>query len=296
MSYELIHADTQGMGDAPMLPQGQQLFRRRGVARGQWNRGQAIMVRRLKRSNARSSGGFYSARNARPMPRFNTGFGSGFPSSVFTPTLRPQGPTASPFPAQLTTPTLADLEFSLRPPRWLRRLKPLKVLGKVAKIGAIVGVGLIAAPAAAGIAARVGFGAIKGAKLLTKVGAKVFTKVAGRTAVARLKWKPSAATALLRKSDPWKIKAQAKAQQAAEAAADAALAPVPASMVPQAHADAPDMAMTSSGPQVPDSSDEGGAPTQAGVGGGGSPALVIGGLVVGGLLLASMAKRKRGGR
>jgi hypothetical protein len=290
VSYEKVYADTQGMGDIP--GKSRELFRRRGVARGQSNRGNAIMVRRLKRSNARSSGAFYSARNTHPLPRFATGFGTGLPSPVFTP------PLASPFPSQVTTPTLAGLEFSLRPPRWLRKLKPLKVLGKVAKVGAIVGVGLIAAPAAAGVVTRLGFGALKGAKLLTKVGAKVFTKVAGKTAMSRLAWRKGVdpVVAARRASDQWGVKSYAKKEMARvaaeQAAADAAMAPVPASMVSQAHAEVADAAMTSGGPAVPDFSDE---PTQAGVGGGGNPALVIGGLLVGGLLLAQMAKRRRRG-
>jgi hypothetical protein len=281
VSYEKVYADTQGMGDLPSKSRA--LFRRRGVARGQSNRGNAIMVRRLERSNTRSSGAFYAARNTHPLPRFGEGFGTGLPSPVFTPPL---------FPSQVTT--LAGLEFSLRRPRWLRRLKPLKVLGKAAKIGAIVGAGLIVAPAAAGLVARAGFGAVKGVRLLTNVGAKVFTKVAGKTAINRLKWKEGAARAVAKRAAS-RVEAGKReaARVAAEQAADAALAPVPASMVASSHTEAADVAMTSGGPAIPDSSDE--APTQAGVVGGGNPAMVIGGLVIGGLLLASMAKRRRRG-
>ena len=75
---------------------------------------------------------------------------------------------------------LGDLAFSLKPPKWLRKAQPLKIVAKIAPIAAGVVAGAFLAPIAAPIIGKVlggGAGILKGAfKLGGKVAGGIFGK------------------------------------------------------------------------------------------------------------------------
>jgi len=265
MSYEL----------GSLNPASQSLVRARGVARGPIaTRGVAIMGRGVKRPRSRSASLFYSGvtsqsvMRARPMPRY------------WTP------------PAQ----TLSGLEFSLRRPRWLRKLKVGRILGKTLKIGALVAGAAILAPAAAGLGVRAGFGLVKGARALARAGGAVFRIAAGRRAGSGLatfkqmaKQRSFEQAAAPFKAAMETARATAMEQAAAtEAERAAAAAAETAAAEPFAVPERREVAMTSGGPMIPDFSDEAPTPTQAG-----GAALAVGALVVGGLLLAQGRRKGR---
>lgn len=249
MSHELICADPRRLG---ALPFGQNLIRRPGVARSRRaRRVTAVVSRNLCRPPGRRAARFYSG-------------------------------VARTFPSQVTT--LQGLEFSLRPPRWARKLKVGRILGKTLKIGALVAGAAILAPAAAGLATRAGFSLLRGGRLLSLVGSKAFRLAAGRRSMGGIAALKRAALKRAHGHD-------GMVPEPTVPTPPSVTAPVAASM-PTTEAERSAVAMTATGPMIPDDSapDEAetaaAAPTKPGI----NPALVIGGLVIGGLLL--MPKRK----
>ena len=195
------------------------------------------------------------------------------------------------FVSPCPTQTLSGLEFSLRRPKWLKQLKVGRILGKVVKIGAIVGAAAIIAPGAAGFALRGGRGLVRGAGLLRRVGGKVFRVAAGRKAPSRLPF------GALRRAARFTLPAPAYRSPGWPTATAPAYAPeytpAPAASLPivsePAYAPAPASLEPSGGGTG--ATEEASAVTQAGIGGM-NPALLIGGLVIGGLLLTGMGRRK----
>jgi len=186
----------------------------------------------------------------------------------------------------VASPSLSGLEFSLRRPKWLKKLKVGRILGKAVKYGAIIGGAALLAPAAAGFAVRGASGLVKGAGLLRRVGGKVFRFTSGRT----------------RGGLPGNALARARAMafgQPAYRAPDfgSSYTPSATMSVPGASLELPASFASMSPSPARDSggasqTEEESAPSQAGTGGI-NPALILGGLVIGGLVLASMSAKKR---
>jgi hypothetical protein len=249
--------------------------------RSRFRRGQAMMPANLVRDPRRAASNFYATR------------------------VRATDHWPAMYQPNLTMGDIDAMEFSLRPPKWLK--KAAKGVGKtvlkVAKVAVPLAAAAIFAPAAVGLAVRGGIGVVKGAKILGKVGGAVFRKTSGVGA------KPPVVTSVppgvwgnitdaLRKSQ--EEQARQRAASEAEAQRQAATAAVVDSMpTPGGGAPPYQYPMTSNGPQVSYGDGGGGGeaqatestaaatpPLQAG-----GPALAIGAVVIGALLLSRKGRR-----
>jgi len=165
-------------------------------------------------------------------------------------------------------------------------LKVGRILGKAVKYGAIVGGAALLAPAAAGFAVRGGRGIFKGVGLLRRVGGKVFRFTSGRRPGGGLE------RALARARNLPYVQPGYRTPDFGSASTPSATMSLPAAILesPASFASmSPSPARDSGGASQPEEE----SPTQAGAGGM-NPALIVGGLVIGGLVLASMRSRRRG--
>ena len=186
--------------------------------------------------------------------------------------------------------TLSGLEFSLRPPRWVRKMKPGKVLIKVAKVGAVVAGAAIVAPAAAGLVLRGGAAAIKAAGVVGKIGAGAFRLGAGKSGAnlvsSMFRRGPRIRTTL--PTQPTVTVTEGPIETPQPPAMPQVMPETPAPGRPPIvdnPAGAPPTAADFIGPEMPATSTAAtGAPS------GINPALLLGGLVIGGLVLSG---RKR---
>jgi hypothetical protein len=194
------------------------------------------------------------------------------------------------FTAPCPTMTLTGLEFSLKRPRWLRKLKVGRILGKVVKVGAVVGGAALLAPAAAGLAVR-GAGLVRKVGVLKKVGGKIFRLTAGRKA------RPGLPFGALRRAAAFKIPLPAyRTPGFGRPNGTTMTIPVPEAAETPQPADfaamVPSGAGVDQGAPSPGAEETAAAPAGAA---GINPALLIGGLVIGGMLLTGMGRKGRAG-
>jgi len=176
--------------------------------------------------------------------------------------------------------TLSGLEFSLRRPRWLRKLKVGRILGKAVKYGAIIGGAALLAPGAAGLVVRGGRGLFRGAALLRRAGGAAFRFTSGRRAL-RLPF------GSLRRAAAFKF--PLPAHRAPVFAASPTAPPAEFSSMPSTASSGGGGNGGGAGSSTATEDQEAVSPAGAG---GINPALVIGGLVIGGLLLSGLGRRK----
>jgi hypothetical protein len=270
MSYELVRSAPTLSG---IVPRFEKLTKRHGASWGTPKRGTAVMPVGGGRLLRRSAAMFYSG--VRPDP-----------SEAWRPVFH----TSSPGWVPPNVP-LSGLAFSLKPPKWVRKLPlPAKIiLGGVAAVGA-----MIAAPAAAGLLVRGGTAVAKTAIAAGKVGAAAFRVTAGKPGTNLVS----------------SLFARAKAKGPSQPTVTVTQGPIetpgidmgPIVTRTEPPPSPPPIVMTSGGPMLPQPSyadltappaaARGGAeseatPTAAGI----NPALLLGGLAVGALLLS-----RRGGR
>lgn len=245
----------------------------RQPARRVFKRGTAVVGRRFKSERGRLARRFSltTTRSNRRWPP--PGWGDTFPSQV---TRAIDG---------------VPMEFSLRPPKWLRKgiKKVAKGVFKVAKIAVPVAAAVVLAPAAAGLLVRGGVGAFKVAKIGARLGGRIFRKTSGLGSGAVPSIDPNTGAA----SGSYDVPGAP-----GPSLLDRLSASIPESMASGQPQPASNVAMTASGPAIP-YGDGGGAgeaeateavaeskPMQAG-----GPALAIGAVVVGALLLSQRKRR-----